>query len=150
MIRALLAAGALALVAAAPAGAARWAVGVAEGASLDQVAAEVERVSGATAERSLEELGAVVVETRAPARLRALPGVAYVERIDVGRRLAFVPNDPLASRSNGVVSRSRSRSSAALVQPLRHSAPALTSNSGQGATSTVPRPDSRIPHCSEQ
>ena len=38
----------------------------------------------------------------------------------------------------------------ALVQPLRHSAPAFTSNSGQGATSTVRRPDSRIPHCSEQ
>ena len=64
----------------------------------DEVVAAVERASGARADRSLAKLGAVVVESRSAAALRRVPGVEYVERADATRRLAFVPNDPLAAR----------------------------------------------------
>ena len=87
-----------ALVQAAPVQAGRYAVGVESGASLVEVASSVERVTGAPSGRSLASLDTLLVETPAPETLRALPGVAYVERVDVGRRLAFAPNDPLAAK----------------------------------------------------
>ncbi len=98
MTRLLLAACAAALVAAAPANAARFAVGISGERPFDEVVAAVERASGARADRSLAKLGAVVVESRSAGALRRVPGVEYVERADATRRLAFVPNDPLAVR----------------------------------------------------
>jgi hypothetical protein len=87
-----------ALVPAAPAQGARFAVGIDRGRSFEQVVAAVERVAGGRADRSLAKLGAVVVEARSATGLREVAGVDYVERVDAARRLAFVPNDPLAAR----------------------------------------------------
>ncbi len=98
MIRLLLACCAAALVSATPAEAARYAVGVRERASLDAVAAAVASATGREPDRHLADLRALVVESASPRALRALTGVAYVERVDVPRRLAFVPNDPLAAK----------------------------------------------------
>jgi len=99
MTRILATACLVALIQVAPAQAGRYAVGVEPGASLVQVAGSVERVIGAPAGRSLADLRALLVDTPAPARtLRALPGVEYVERLEVTRRLAFAPNDPLAAK----------------------------------------------------
>lgn len=98
MIRLLAAACLAALIQAAPAEAGRFAVGVEAGASLEDVAAAVERAAGTTVDRSLAKLGALVVEAERATGLRSLDGVEYVERLDRSRRLAFVPNDPLAAR----------------------------------------------------
>jgi hypothetical protein len=98
LTRLLLACCAAALFSATPAPAARYAVGVREGASLDAVAAAVAGATGREPDRHLADLRALVVESRSPRVLRGLPDVDYVERIDVARRLAFVPNDPLASK----------------------------------------------------
>jgi hypothetical protein len=87
-----------ALVHAAPADAARWAVGLAPDARPEAVAFRITAVTGRAVERELKPLGALVVETPSIARVRALPGVEWVERIDTSRRLAFVPSDPLVSR----------------------------------------------------
>ena len=97
MIRLAGAAFVAALLPAAPAQAARFAVGVEPGASAARVSAAVERVTGARVDRSLERLRAVVVETRSARGLRGIPGVAYVERLGT-RRLAFTPTDPLAPK----------------------------------------------------
>jgi subtilisin family serine protease len=98
-VRAALAAAVLtALAAAGPAHSARFAVGVGENASLEQVAADVARVTGRAPERHLSAIRALVVNASAGRSLRRLDGVEYVERLDVPRRVAFVPNDPLASR----------------------------------------------------
>ena len=86
----------VALLQAAPAQAGRFAVGIEPGASLDDVAARVERTANARTDRSLGALGALVVETRSARALRKLQGVQYVERIDRPRRLAFAVTDPLA------------------------------------------------------
>ena len=94
---ALAAAAAAALALASPASAARFAVGVAEGESIDAVADALAEATGRTPERHLAALRALVVETRSPAGLR-VPGAAYVERLDRSRQLAFTPNDPLAPR----------------------------------------------------
>ena len=88
---------ALGLALASPASAARFAVGVDEGASVDAVARAIER-SGLTPERHLAKLRALVVDAPTARGLRALRGVAYVERLDRPRRVAFTPNDPLAPR----------------------------------------------------
>jgi subtilisin family serine protease len=98
LTRQLLAACAVALLSATPAQAARYAVGVRENASVETVAAALESATGRAPERHLADLRALVVELRSPRDLRALPGVAYVERVDLPRRLAFVPNDPLATK----------------------------------------------------
>jgi serine protease len=87
-----------ALVTASPAQGARFAVGLEPDASLARVAAGVERSAGTRADRSLSRLGALVVEARSPRELRAIRGVAYVERLGASRRLAFTPTDPLAVR----------------------------------------------------
>jgi subtilisin family serine protease len=78
--------------------AARLAVGVEPGASQTAVAARIARAGGRVVSRELAPLGALTVEARSAARLAGLPGVAYVERLDAPRRLAFVPNDPYLTR----------------------------------------------------
>ena len=87
-----------ALAAAGPAAGARFAVGVAEGASLDSVAAELERATGGAVSHDLAGLGALTLEARSARGVQRLPGVAYVERLDRRRRVAYVPPDPLFSR----------------------------------------------------
>jgi subtilisin family serine protease len=98
LTRSLLAACAVALLSATPAHAARYAVGVREDASVDAVAAALASATGRAPERHLTDLRALVVKAPSARGLRALPGVAYVERVDIPRRLAFVPNDPLATK----------------------------------------------------
>jgi thermitase len=82
----------------ATADAARFAVGVAPGASLDRVAARVGRVSCGSVSRDLAPLRALVVDAPSANGVRTVPGVEYVEHLDGVRRTAFVPNDPLAPR----------------------------------------------------
>jgi subtilisin family serine protease len=96
--RVVLAAAAAALAAPAPAAAARFAVGVDRAASIDRVAAELTRATGTSPDRSLDDLRALVVNAPSAQGLRAIAGVEYVERLDRRRRLAFVPDDPLAER----------------------------------------------------
>ena len=69
--------------------------GVEPDADPHAVAAAVERATGRRAE-ALDGLHALSVEA-APAQVRAVPGVTWVER-EVVRRLAFNPTDPLATR----------------------------------------------------
>jgi hypothetical protein len=75
--------------------AARCTVGLRPTADAASVAAAVERVTGKRP-ASLAPLRALSAEGP-PGELRAIPGVAWVERERV-RRVAFVPTDPLASR----------------------------------------------------
>ena len=94
MIRAA-AAAALALAFATPAQAGRFAVGVADDVPLERVAA---RLSGTVSYR-LAALHALVVEAPSVHGARRIPGVRYVEWLGTRRRkIAFTPNDPLASR----------------------------------------------------
>ena len=87
-----------ALLAAGPAGAARFAVGIAEGASPERLAAELERATGGAVSHELADLGALTLEARSARGVQRLPGVAYVERLDRRRRVAYVPPDPLFAR----------------------------------------------------
>ncbi len=77
----------------------RLGVGLADGASAEEVAARVEAATGGAVDRSLEALRALVVSVEdrgvALAALQGLPGVEYVEPVGPSRSLAFVPNDPL-------------------------------------------------------
>jgi subtilisin family serine protease len=86
------------LAAPGPANAGRVAVGVDRGASTAAVAAAIAQAGARVVSRELEPLGALTVEAARPARLARLPGVAYVERLDAPRRLAFTPNDPFLVR----------------------------------------------------
>jgi subtilisin family serine protease len=70
-------------------------VGVEPGVDPRAVAAVIERTTGAHA-RVLDGLDALAVDA-SPARVRHMPGVAWVEPAVV-RRLAFTPDDPLAGR----------------------------------------------------
>jgi subtilisin family serine protease len=92
MTRAALAALALALVFPQAGVAARYAVGAAAVEDLPRL----KRALGGRVE-SLAPLPALVVERGAAPRLRDLPGATYVERLRT-RRLAFTPDDPLATR----------------------------------------------------
>jgi subtilisin family serine protease len=87
-----------ALTLAGPAEAGRFAVGVQADTSVKQVAEQLARVTGRGPDRHLDALRALVVEAPSPAALKRVAGVSYVERLDIPRRLAFVPNDPLAAR----------------------------------------------------
>jgi hypothetical protein len=91
-------AGAAALVAAAPAGAARFAVGVQDGFSTERLAAALERATGGTVSEELADLGALTLEARSADGIARVPGVDYVERLDRSRRLAFAPAEPLLQR----------------------------------------------------
>jgi subtilisin family serine protease len=77
--------------------AARFAVGVAPGADRAELARALEARTGG----KVDPLApfALVLEAEDPEGAADLPGVAYVERLGTrGRRLAFVPADPLAAR----------------------------------------------------
>ena len=88
---------ALAFCAPAAAEAGRVGVGVAPGASLDEVAALVEARTGVPVERD-EGLRALFLDAEQASDLRDLRGVSYVEPLDAIRRLSFTPNDPLLAR----------------------------------------------------
>ena len=75
--------------------AARYTLGLRPAADPASVAAAVEHVTGKRP-ASLAPLRALSAVGR-PRELRAIPGVAWVER-DRVRRVAFVPTDPLAPR----------------------------------------------------
>lgn len=96
MRKVLLLAVGVALALPAPAAAARFALGVERGISAEDVAADVEARTG----NEVSVIGPFAVAVNAPSArgLAATPGVTFVERIDGGRRLAFVPNDPLTIR----------------------------------------------------
>jgi subtilisin family serine protease len=91
-----LAAGALA--ATGPAEAARYAVGIKDGAVGERVAAALARTTGGSVSDELAQLGALTLTASTARGARQLPGVAYVERLDRSRRLAFAPSDPLAPK----------------------------------------------------
>ena len=97
MARALLGALACSAALAFPAAtmAARSHVGLEPGADPAVVARAVERATGTHVER-LAPFRALTVDAE-PAAVRAVPGVAWVERARE-RRLAFAPTDPLAPR----------------------------------------------------
>jgi subtilisin family serine protease len=80
------------------ASAARYAVGLERDASVRAVAAAVERRTGGQVGRDLLDLRALTLDARSAPGVRSVPGVAYVERLDGARRLAFIPNDPFAAR----------------------------------------------------
>ena len=87
----------LALVLPGTADAARFAVGVAPGADPTELTEALEEHTGG----AVEPLApfAVVLEAESTAGVAELPGVAYVERLgNRGRRLAFLPTDPLVGR----------------------------------------------------
>jgi subtilisin family serine protease len=87
----------LALALPAPAAAARFAVGVEPGASTSAVAREVRAATGGTV-KPLAPFG-LVLESRSAARVAAIPGVRYVERLGASqRRIAFIPTDPLFAK----------------------------------------------------
>lgn len=88
----------VALAAASPAAGARFAVGLAPGASADRVADRLERVTGAPVTRELLALRALTVTAASARGLASVSGVAYVDRLDRTRQLAFTPSDPLAAR----------------------------------------------------
>jgi subtilisin family serine protease len=93
------AAAALALLAAAgEAEAARYAVGLRAGTSVDAVAGRLALLTGRPVDRELAPVGALLVSAPSPRGLADIPGVAYVERVDVGRRPAFATDDPLAAK----------------------------------------------------
>ena len=94
----LLALVAAAALAAGDAAAKRFAIGVAPGASLDRVARELARVSGGEVSHDLAPIRALTLVAGSSRGLRAIAGVAYVERVDIPRRLAFLPPDPLVAR----------------------------------------------------
>jgi subtilisin family serine protease len=83
---------------AAPAQAARFAVGLEPGASANAVSARLAAETGGTVARDLLELRTLVLSAPTARGVAALPGVAWVERVDRPRRLAFTPTDPLAAR----------------------------------------------------
>jgi subtilisin family serine protease len=86
----------LVLVAPAPAGAARFAVGLQKGASPRLVAQRIEARTG----RPVSEIPPFALTVNAPGAqgLDSIPGVIWVERLRASRRLSFMPNDPLAPR----------------------------------------------------
>jgi subtilisin family serine protease len=86
----------LALALPAQSAGARFAVGVERGYSAERVASRLEARTG----RPVSVIGPFAVAINAPSArgLATTPGVSFVERVDRQRRLAFVPNDPFASR----------------------------------------------------
>jgi len=79
-----------------PATAARFAVGVEQGASARLVAQRIEARTG----RPVSTIGpfALAVDSPSARGIASARGVAWVERIRGSRRLSFIPNDPLAVR----------------------------------------------------
>ena len=85
-----------ALVAPGSASAARFAIGVEDGANSRAVAQRIEARTGSPVSR----IGPFALSVRAPnnASLSSVTGVAWVERIRASRRPMFTPNDPYAAR----------------------------------------------------
>jgi hypothetical protein len=98
MRRALAGAAVLLCLGTGTAHAGRFAVGLEPGVSVDAVAARLATLTGGEVERDLVALRALVVEAPKGSAIARVPGVAYVERIDTRRRLAFSPPDPLAPK----------------------------------------------------
>jgi len=97
-LRPLLVLSAIVLVLAAqPAEAARFAVGLVDAGRAADVARRAESISGGSAS-SLAPMPALVLRARHARGVARIPGVAYVERIRPTRRLAFTPVDPFFSR----------------------------------------------------
>jgi subtilisin family serine protease len=96
MRRLALAAFVLALAAPGSASAARFAIGVGDGADTRAVAQRIEAQTG----RKVSRIGPFALSVRTPnaASLSSVTGVAWVERVRASRRLMFTPNDPLAVR----------------------------------------------------
>jgi Subtilase family len=94
--RAALAAVVLALAAPSSATAARFAVGLEQGASPTTVAKRVRHTSGGTV--SALAPFALTLQARSAVGVAKVRGVAYVERLDRVRRLSFVASDPFAKR----------------------------------------------------
>ena len=86
----------LALAAPGSASAARFAIGVENGADSRAVAQRIEARTGSKVSR----IGPFALSVRAPsaASLSSVTGVTWVERIRASRRLMFTPTDPLAVR----------------------------------------------------
>jgi subtilisin family serine protease len=86
----------VALAAPGSASAARFAIGVGDGADSRAVAKRIEARTGSRVSR----IGPFALSVRAPnaASLSSVTGVAWVERIRASRRPMFTPNDPLAAR----------------------------------------------------
>jgi subtilisin family serine protease len=87
---------ALALGTPGTAAAGSFAVGVGDASSVDAVSARLAGLTRAPVGRD-PDLGVLYVRTSKPGRIARIPGVTFVERLS-SRRLAFVPNDPLATR----------------------------------------------------
>jgi subtilisin family serine protease len=96
MRRLVLATFVLAFAAPGSASAARFAIGVEDGADSRAVAQRIEARTGSKVSR----IGPFALSVRAPnaASLSSVFGVAWVERVRASRRLMFTPNDPLAVR----------------------------------------------------
>jgi subtilisin family serine protease len=96
MRRLALAACLVALAAPGSASAARFAIGVEDGADSRAVAQRIEAQTGSRVSR----IGPFALSARAPnaASLSSVTGVAWVERIRASRRLMFTPSDPFAVR----------------------------------------------------
>jgi len=79
----------------------RVAIGVESSASVDGVAAAVERLTGVRPSLELRKMGAMIVRTDdtpvSVAQLERLPGVEFAEPVRPIRTLQFTPTDPLAS-----------------------------------------------------
>jgi subtilisin family serine protease len=86
----------LALAAPGSASAARFAIGVEDGADSRAVAQRIKARTGSKVSR----IGPFALSVRAPnaGSLSSVTGVAWVERIRASRRLMFTPSDPLAVR----------------------------------------------------
>jgi subtilisin family serine protease len=76
--------------------AARYAVGVADGADADALARKLEARTGGSA----STIGpfAVALESKSARGVERVRGVTYVERLSTRRRVSFVPTDPFFSR----------------------------------------------------
>ncbi|MGH3084598.1 MAG: S8 family peptidase [Gaiellaceae bacterium] len=96
MRRLVLATFLVALAAPGSASAARFAIGVGDGADSRAVAQRIEARTGSRVSR----IGPFALSVRAPnaASISSVTGVAWVERIRASRRPMFTPNDPLAVR----------------------------------------------------
>jgi subtilisin family serine protease len=96
MRRAAVAGVVLALTAPSSATAARYAVGLEQGASPTAVAERVRQATGGVV--STLAPYALTLQARSTRGVAALRGVAYVERLGRARRLAFAATDPLVKR----------------------------------------------------
>jgi len=89
---------ALALLGPGVAEAARYAVGLERGASPAGVSRALVRATGGSVTTGLLPLRALTLSAAGARGVAGIPGVAWVERLDTSRRMAYAPTDPLAAR----------------------------------------------------